>query len=199
MTQIAIVLALLLAVVPAHSADRENRRKSAGEKKSEALRDFSRRLRKVSGTNLTPEQQFLHNRVQELLQRASDAPAASYLFDRLEAAIEDLIDSTEELKKLGGDAKEDEDDDRRRTARDLEKTYFRVTQAGYFARLSKDVNGGAYVDTARRLYQNARHEYDRDQFWRARRFAGAARELVNGLESLAQAAVPVPEPPALKD
>jgi hypothetical protein len=81
----------------------------------------------------------------------------------------------------------------------LERTYFRVTQADYYARISTDPNGSAYVRSARRLYQAARREYDAKNYDRARRFAGAAGELVNTLENLAQAVVRGPDPPKLEN
>jgi hypothetical protein len=109
-----------------------------------------------------------------------------------------LQDAARPRRQDNHDAGEKRDHDQRaRTARDLEHTYFRVTQGEYFARQSREARAPEYVRMAQRLYQQARVAYDAGDLRRARRLAGAAKEVINSLENLAQAAVPVPEPPSL--
>jgi hypothetical protein len=188
-------------IVPALGADRKKR--SAEEKKLEELDDLTRRLNRLAAdAGLVDEQRFLHDRIGELLQTAREAPGDSYLFGRLDDAIDDLLDASDELRDArrprdNGDDDGDEDKDRERTARELEQTYFRVTQGDYFARQSRDAHGNDFVRTAQRLYQQARAAYDAREYRRARHLADAAQEVIEGLENLAQAAVRIPEPPKL--
>jgi hypothetical protein len=156
----------------------------------------------ASRPDVSEEQQFLHARVSELLDRAREAPAASYLFDRLESAMDGLLDASRQLERIRRPDEDEGEEDRRsdaqrETARELEKVYFRVQQGEYFGEQSAETNAGDYVRLAQRLYQQGRSAYDGGRYWRARRYADAAREVVNGLEGLAQAAVRIPEPPRL--
>ena len=178
--------------------------RGADEKeKAEDLRELTGRLNGLaSKPDVSEEQQFLHARVSELLGRAREAPAGSYLFDRLESAIDDLLDASRELQRIRKPDEDEGEEDRegdaqRETARDLEKAYFRVRQGEYFAEQSGDPKAGEYVRLAQRLYQQGRSAYDGGRYWRARRFADAAREVVEGLEGLAHAAVRIPELPPL--
>jgi hypothetical protein len=190
-----------LMIVPALGADRKKR--SAEEKKLEELDDLTRRLNRLAAdAGLVDEQRFLHDRIGELLQAARETPGDSYLFGRLDAAIDDLLDASDELRDARRPRNNDDDDgdkdkDRERTAHELEQTYFRVTQGEYFARQSRDAHGNDYVRTAQRLYQQARAAYDAREYGRARHLADAAQEVIEGLENLAQAAVRIPEPPKL--
>ena len=143
-----------------------------------------------------------HDRISELLGRAREAPAGSYLFDRLHSAIDDLLDASRELQRIREPDEDEEGEDResdaqRETARDLERTYFRVQQGEYFGEQSGEPDAGDYVRLAQRLYQQGRSAYDKGRYWRARRYADAAREVIDGLEGLAQAAVRIPELPRL--
>jgi hypothetical protein len=190
--------ALLVAMgLGAQNEDKRARR--AEERKASELREISQRLRRLSSrSGLSQENEFLHAQVSAVLERARQAPAGSYLFDRLASAVDDLLDASEEILESRRDRRERDDDPeeaKRRTARELERTYFRVQQGDYFGRQSKESNAADYVRTARRLYQIARGAYDGGEYHRARRLADAARDIISGLEALAQAAVPIPEPP----
>jgi hypothetical protein len=190
-----LCLLFLLVATPSAFADRK---KSPDEKKQEEIRKASRQLSAIDRND--PDQGFIRDRAQELLVRAEQAPAGSHQLERLFEALDDLFDASEELGKIARRAGENEKQpDAAGTARHLERTYFRVTQADYYARISGDPFGPDYVRTARRLYQAARREYDGRNFQRARRFAGAASEIVDTLENLAQAVVRVPDPPKLED
>jgi hypothetical protein len=176
--------------------------KSDEEEKIEDLNEQTDRFNRLaSEPDLSEEQLFLHARASELLDRARQAPAGSYLFDRLDSAIDDLLDASSRLQRIKTpDDDDEEEEDRepeaqRRTARDLERTYFRVQQGEYFGGQSGDPKAGEYVRLAQRLYQQGRSAYDSGKYWRARQIADAAREVIDSLEGLAQAAVRIPELP----
>lgn len=197
----AVFLFAALLASSATAADRK--KKSPEQEKLEDLNGLSQRYNKLaSDANLAEEQRFIHERVAELMDRARQAPAKSYIFDRLDSAIDDLLDASDQIRQVREPDEDEADEDRERnaqsrTARELEKTYFRVKQGDYFGKQSGDPQAREYVRLAGRLYQHGRQAYDGGGFWRARRYADAAREVIDGLESLAQAAVPLPEPPKL--
>lgn len=177
-------------------------RNRAEERKVKELNELSGRLNRLaSDAGVTEEQNFLHERVQELIVRARGVEAGSYLFARLNEAMDDLLDGSEDLRDARRDRRDDDDDDEQeaqeRTARDLEGAYFRVRQGNYFAQQSGDPHGKSYVRMAQRLYQQARAAYDAKRYRQARDLADAAREVIDALENLAQAAVRIPDPPKL--
>jgi hypothetical protein len=198
-------LVLFLGIAAqAHGQASDRRARREEERKAENLQEFSERLNRLSSRpGLVQENRFLHDQVLSLMDRSRAAPAGSYPLDRLESAIDDLMDASENILESTADDRrernDDLDDENRRTARDLERTYFRITQGDYFAGQSQESNAGEYVLTARRLYQQARAAYDAADYRKARRLAEAAQEVISGLESLAQAVVPIPEPPRLSE
>jgi hypothetical protein len=199
----SFTLLLLVGVATNLSAQGNERRSRREEqRKEENLRENVERLSRLTSVpNLVQENRFLHDQASSLLERSRQAPAGSYLLDRLESAIDDLLDASEHIRESAQDrpVRNADPEENRRIARDLERTYFRITQGDYFARQSQESNAGEYVLTARRLYQQARASYDAADYRRARLLGQAAHEVISGLESLAQAAVPVPEPPRLPE
>jgi hypothetical protein len=111
-------------------------------------------------------------------------------------AADDFLDASAEIEDAVQNDR-DEDDTQERAARNLEETYFDLQQGEYFARQSGDKNAGEYVRICRLLYQTARAAYEREEYGRSRDLAEAAREVIAGLEGLAQAAVRIPTPPKL--
>ena len=195
---VALILLAALGSGARTLADEGKRERSKQEKKVRELNELSRRLNKVaSGPEFSPESQFLHGRIAALLNRAREAPAGSYVLGRLLAASDDLLDGSEELIKAGATRKNEGNGAQEKAARDLERSYFRIKEGEYFARQSKENDAGDYVGTSKRLYQQARAAYDANHYWRSRRLAEAAREVIDALENLAQAAVRIPEPPKL--
>ena len=198
----ALVLLVITALLPSAPL-LAGEKKSDEQEKIEDLNELTDRLNRLaSRPDLSEEQLFLHARVSELLDRARQAPAGSYLFDRLDSAIDDLLDASGELERVKTPDDDVEREDReaeaqRRTARDLEGAYFRVQQGEYFGEQSGDPKAGEYVRLAQRLYQQGRSAYDSGKYWRARQLADAAREVIDSLEGLAQAAVRIPELPRL--
>jgi hypothetical protein len=134
-----------------------------------------------------------------LFERCRTFPPATYKFDRMLEALDDLLDAREDLHAAAVNPRKQADGeaDRRDTAKRLERSYFRVQQGDYFARLSADDHAKEYVALARQLYQRARAAYDAREHHRAEKLASASSELVNVLENLAQAAVRKREPPIL--
>jgi len=144
---------------------------------------------------------FLQQETLRLIERCRALlPSSSYQFDRILEATDDLLDSREELQAADRRQapSEKEEKAQRDTARHLERAYFRVQQADYFARLSGDKHAPEYITFSRQLYQRARAAYDEREYHRANRLASASSELVSVLENLAQAAVRKPVPPELK-
>jgi len=199
MIRTVLAVTLLVAAAGAQNKDRRSGR-SPERKKAETLKELSERLSRLSArTDLSAENRFLHAQVAAVQERARQAPAGSYLFDRLESAGDNLLDASEEILNAGRKPGENRESARVPTARELERTYFRVQQGDYFANQLKEPDAQELVRTARRLYQLARGAYDGGEYRRARGLAEACREVIGGLESLAQAAVPAPVPPKLPE
>lgn len=199
--RLSVVFALLFATSLSLGAQSDTRRsRRTEERKADSLKRISRQLDRLSSrTDLAQEHRFLYGQVSALLARSRQAAAGSYLFFRLESAMERLLDASEQILEAGHerDRNESTQEVMRRAARDLERTYFRIQQGDYFAQQSQESSAPEYVLTARRLYQLARAAYDARDYGRARDLAEASREVITALESLAQAAVPIPEPPRL--
>lgn len=144
---------------------------------------------------------FLARESRRLLDRSRALPPASYEFDRITDALDDLLEAREQLTKAreetGAISRERDQDPQGRTARRLERTYFRVQQAEYFAALTRDEEAPVYVARIRQLYQEARAAYDRSAYVQSQRLADVSSELVEVLEKLAQAAVRRRDPPRL--
>jgi hypothetical protein len=170
----------------------------ARDKRVKKLNELSGLLnRHATDPVKTPEREFLHERIAELVDRARKLSADDgYVFGRLTDAADDFLDASGEIEEAAGD-ESGEEDTQERAARNLEETYFDLQQGEYFAKQSGDLHADEYVRICRRLYQTARAAYEREQYARSRDLAEAAREVVGGLEGLAQAAVRIPTPPKL--
>jgi hypothetical protein len=192
----ALVILGILVLQPNLCAERD---KSPKQRQQEELREAKQRLdRNLRVEASDRDLEFIREQAQQILARAAAEDARSYRYGRLEEALDDLLDAGEELTLLLREGNRKDTEGQRKTALELENAYFRVTQAEYFAQLSSDEHGKDYVRLARTLYQKARREYDAKQYWRARRYGDASREIVNTLEALAQSVVRVPNPPELK-
>jgi hypothetical protein len=207
----SLALALLLMAAPGLAAQggRRSDRSTPEQRKTENFRNISQRLSRLSSRpDLTQENRSLGQKVSSLLERSRQAAAGSYLLDRLESAMDDLLDASEEImesrldlrqRQGNRDRQQDADDARRTTVRELERSYFRIQQGDYFARQSQETDAQEYVLLARRLYQLARAAYDAADYAGARGLSEASQKVIDALESLAQAAVPIPEPPRLPE
>jgi hypothetical protein len=169
--------------------DRSSRRKL-----QELARKLERRMERPAPTEVN---RFLHERSAALIERARQAQESRYRFDRLSRAADDLLEASQRVFD-SHERNNDDDEDQGDAARRLERTYFRVQQADYFARLSGHKDGPAFITHSRALYQQARSAYDQRDYPRAHKLADAAGRIVGALERLAQAEVRVPDPPRLK-
>lgn len=192
---------LLLALIPAAvilAGDRDDRSREA-KKQREKIEDLADKLaRRLALPAPSPESVFLHARAAELLERVRQSTADGYRFQRLASATDALLEASERIFDSGKKKDGRERDAQRETALALERYYFRAQQADYFAASARESAGGAYVSHARSLYQQARSAYDAREHNRAKKLGEASALIVRALESLAQAAVRIPEPPRLR-
>jgi len=80
-------------------------------------------------------------------------------------------------------------------ARHLDRVYFRLQQADYFAKQSGDANAREISSFARQYYQNALHAAQIPDLRMADECAKSAEDLMRALENLAQATVSFPSAP----
>lgn len=83
----------------------------------------------------------------------------------------------------------------REIADHLQRVYFRLQQADYFADASGDPDAKTLPFLARKFYEDARMAYDTGNWIPADEYAKSADDTIRGLENLAQAAAPEPPPP----
>jgi len=77
----------------------------------------------------------------------------------------------------------------------LQRVYFRLQQADYFARTSGDENAKQLPGLARNFYERALQAYDKQNWLEAEECARSADDTIRGLENLAQSASPPPPRP----
>jgi hypothetical protein len=197
-------LALALAVGIGGSgivllAQKKSRQEQEERRKEERIKELSRKLGKLAAMRApSAEQRFLQARATALLARARELPAGSHEFDRLRRAVGDLLEAGEEILEARQGESVNADGDQEEAARRLERAYFRIQEGDYFARLSAEPDAGDYLAHSRRLYQEARRDYDARQWRKARKLAEACSEIIEALERLAQARVRIPEPPRIE-
>jgi len=199
MLQLSRILLLLAMVVSGTAIGEDRKRDSDAQKEErkrrEAIRELSKKLsRRLAMPGPAPDSVFLNQRASVLLERTRKT-RDPYQFDRLRRATDALLEATQRIESREGE--DNDEDDRAKAARTLQRHYFRVQQAEYFAAMSGEPDAALYVPHCRSLYQQARSAYDARQFDRARRLGDAASLVVGALENLAQAAVRVPDPPRL--
>ena len=190
MTRIPLALVIVAAL------------RAGGAAQDDPFRETVYRLRVLTTTtDLTPENVFLHEQIGVVLERCRRAPAGSFLVERLNLAMTDLLDASERIIEAKRSPSSDDRSEEMRflMARDLERTYFRIQQGDYFARQSQGASGSQYVRAARRLYQVARAAYDDREYARVRLLSEASRDIIMAVERLAQAEMGVPDPPRLPE
>lgn len=193
-----MIAALASGLQTASGEDSNDRRRE--ERKWKALEQRVQQMQ--TGPDEDAAAQFLGKQANLLLTRAREA-SESYVRERLVEALDDLVEAREHLAKGRGvreNRRENtsEAEQKNRTARRLERVYFRVRQAGYFADRSGWQDAAGFVTRSREFYQAARAAYDQGRFSHAQHLAEASGEIVSVLENLAQAAVRNPEPPRLQ-
>ena len=83
----------------------------------------------------------------------------------------------------------------REVADHLQRVYFRLQQAEYFASASGEPDAKALPSLARKFYEEARKAYDSGDWSPADEYVKSADDTIHGLENLAQAARPEPPRP----
>ncbi len=195
MSRRVVIWLAAAALAVAAGAQKESKRE---KKQREKIEDLSEKLgRRLRYPEPTPEQTYLHKQAAALLDRVKAASHDDYRFDRLARAADALLEASEEILDARRTEQEEDEDDRREAALDLQRDYFRIQQADYFAKLSGEPEAGTYIKHARALYQQARQAFDAGEYDRAETLGDAASYIVRALEYLAQAAIGVPEPPRL--
>jgi hypothetical protein len=173
-------------------------REWSGRSKQERLDYLTRILnRQMENADAEPEVAFLHSRASELLERAKLAMDKNFQFDRLAAAVDNLLKA---IDKITTARRSDRTEDRkkRETALFLQKCYFRLQQASYFAGLSNEKEAEQYEAYTRSLYQQARSAYDAQLYERAQLLGEASSLIVMALENIAHASMRIPDPPVIK-
>jgi hypothetical protein len=143
------------------------------------------------------ENSFLHARAGELVERTRQAKGNNIQFDRLSRAADAILRASDRIFGARKAAAMDEAD-KRDAAEFLQRCYFRVQQAEYFAGLSGEKESKKYVTTTRSLYQQARSAYDAHLYDRARMLGDASSMVVSALENIAHASLNIPDPPVIK-
>ncbi len=145
-----------------------------------------------------PEIEFLQSRATELLDRARLESNSFFRSGRLLGATNALLDASDRILWSRKIDRGPQDQDYWDAEYYLRGCYFRIRQADFFATLSGEKNAEQYVTMSRSLYQQARGAIDAREFQRARLLGDASSFIVFALESIAQAAAPVPERPMPK-
>ena len=152
---------------------------------------------RLNAPDPSPECSFLQARAGELLERTKQARGNNFQFDRLSRAVDALLSASERVY-FARKASQIDDNDKRDAAEFLQRCYFRVQQAEYFAGLSGEKEAKQYVTYARSLYQQARSAYDAHQYDRAQMLGDASSLIVAALENIAHASLRIPDPPVIK-
>jgi hypothetical protein len=117
-----------------------------------------------------------------------------YAADRLQAASDAFMHAAEHSVHLEEDPKGPVPQ-ATEIADHLQRVYFRLQQADFFAGSSGETDVKALPPLARRFYEQARKAYDSGSWFAADEYAKSADDTIRGLENLAQAAVPEPPRP----
>jgi hypothetical protein len=129
------------------------------------------------------------------LDKAEEKARANDLFvaDRLVAASDAFMHAAEHPLHLQEGPKGPRPD-AAEIAGHLERVYFRLQQADFFARTSGEEDVKSLPRLARQFYERAMQAYDRADWFVADEYAKSADDTIRGLENLAQAATPLPRP-----
>jgi hypothetical protein len=151
---------------------------------------------------------FLIARAGELFERAKQVRGTSFQFDRMARAVDALLRACGEIadaRKTGTGSKNFKrrgdmtaDDEKRNASEFLQRCYFRIQQADFFADNSGEKESKKYVTTARSLYQQARSAYDARQYEKTFMFGDASSQIVAALENIAHASLNISDPPIIK-
>jgi hypothetical protein len=129
-----------------------------------------------------------------------------YIVERLLDAGDDLQDAARylanaRLKLRWDDGKvrppDNDDEDSRDAARELERAYFRTAQLNFLGRQTGADRMSRAAGLSRRLYQEGRAAFDRHEYFLAEQLALASRNLSSAVEKYVQSLLPadLPQPP----
>lgn len=130
-----------------------------------------------------------------------------YVAESLKDAGEDLSDAgryltNARLKLRWKDGKArppgDDDNDSREAARELERAYFRTAQLNFLGRQQGADRMSGMAGLSRRLYQEGRAAFDRQEYFLAEQLALASRNLSSAIERYVQSLLPADLPPPPK-
>ena len=139
---------------------------------------------------------FIFPRVSKLLEQSKESRENPFRFERLLYASNALLNASDFISWSRKTNPMPQDKDYwGAIGMAIQGCYFRVQQADFFAPLSGEKNSDQYTKLARSLYQQARGAYDAHDYQKAKNLADASESIVIALESIAQAAIPVPKPP----
>jgi hypothetical protein len=139
---------------------------------------------------------FIFSTVTRLLEQSKSARENPFRLERLLFASDALLNAGDFISWSRKTIKTPQDKDFWGViGMALQGRYFRVQQADFFAPLSGEKNSDQYVKLARSLYQQARGAYDDRDYQKAKLLSDASESVVIALESIAQAAIPIPKPP----
>lgn len=127
------------------------------------------------------------------LERAEEKLRSNELYaaDRLQAASDAFLHAAEHSVHLAEGPKGPVPQ-AAEIADHLQRVYFRLQQADFFAGSSGATVAKAFPALARRFYEQARKAYDSGSWFAADEHAKSADDTIRGLENLAQAAAPEP-------
>jgi hypothetical protein len=158
------------------------------------IQKVRRHLEEINPTNQDCEMLLAvarHN-----LDRAEEKAHANDLFvaDRLAAASDAFMHAAEHPLHLEEGPKGPRPDAEEISSH-LQRVYFRLQQADFFAQTSGDENAKQLPDLARKFYERSLQAYDKNDWFGADEFAKSADDTIRGLENLAQSAAPPPPRP----
>lgn len=152
---------------------------------------------RLNSPDTSSEGAFLCARAAELYERLKQSKGNSFQFDWLADATESLLRACDRIF-MARKANQIDENDKRDAALKLQKCYFRILQADYFAGLGGEKDAKQYVTYSRSLYQQARSAYDAHQYDRAQMLGDASSLIVSALENIALASLRIPDPPVIK-
>jgi hypothetical protein len=130
------------------------------------------------------------------LDRAEEKLRANELYaaDRLQVASDAFLHAAEHSVHLV-EGRTGPIPQAKEIADHLQRVYFRLQQADFFAASSGETEAKSLPVLARRFYEQARKAYDSGSWFAADEYAKSSDDTIRGLENLAQAAVPEPPRP----
>lgn len=146
---------------------------------------------------------------ENLAQEVRDklAGGETYVADRLMDAGEDIQDACRYLANArlrlrwdDGKARppRDGENDKRDAAQELERAYFRTAQLNFLGRQAGAERMSSLAGQSRRLYQEGRAAFDRQDYFLAEQLALASRNLTSAVEGYIQSLLPADLPPPPK-